>query len=63
MLNREAKRRNGGLGMNFRGSREIGVALAAQQGEWVSAQELSPVYLRPAQAERLRAERLNQENK
>ena len=41
----------------------VGVALAAQQGEWVSAQELSPVYLRPAQAERLRAERLNQENK
>ena len=29
MLNREAKRRNGGLGMNFRGSRELGVALAA----------------------------------
>lgn len=41
----------------------VGVALAAEQGEWVSAQELSPVYLRPAQAERLRAERLNQENK
>ena len=41
----------------------VGVALEAEQGEWVSAQELSPVYLRPAQAERLRAERLNQENK
>lgn len=41
----------------------VGVALAAERGEWVSAQELSPVYLRPAQAERLRAERLNQENK
>ena len=41
----------------------VGVALAAEQGEWVSAQELSPAYLRPAQAERLRAERLNQENK
>ena len=31
----------------------VGVALAAEQYEAVSAQELSPVYLRPAQAERL----------
>lgn len=41
----------------------VGVALAAEQGEVVSAQELLPVYLRPAQAERLRIERLNGENK
>lgn len=34
----------------------VGVALAAEQHEAVSAQELSPVYLRPAQAERLRNE-------
>ena len=34
----------------------VGVALAAEQYEAVSAQELSPVYLRPAQAERLRNE-------
>ena len=34
----------------------VGVALAAGQGEAISAQELSPVYLRPAQAERLRTE-------
>lgn len=41
----------------------VGVALAAEHGEIVSAQELSPVYLRPAQAERLRNERFHQENK
>ena len=29
MLNREAKRRNGGLGMNFKGCKELGVVLAA----------------------------------
>ena len=41
----------------------VGVGLAAEYGEIVSAQELSPVYLRPAQAERLRNERLHPENK
>ena len=35
----------------------VGVALAAEQYEAVSAQELAPVYLRPAQAERLRSEK------
>ena len=35
----------------------VGVALAAEQCETVSAQELVPVYLRPAQAERLRNEK------
>ena len=35
----------------------VGVALAAEAGEAVSAQELAPVYLRPAQAERLRSEK------
>ena len=35
----------------------VGVALAAEECETVTAQELSPVYLRPAQAERLRAEK------
>lgn len=39
----------------------VGVALAAEHGEKVSSQELAPVYLRPAQAERLRNERLHQE--
>lgn len=34
----------------------VGVAFAAEAGETVSAQELAPVYLRPAQAERLRTE-------
>ena len=37
----------------------VGVAFAAEQYEAVSAQELSPVYLRPAQAERLRTERVS----
>lgn len=32
----------------------VGVAFAAERMDTVSAQELSPVYLRPAQAERLR---------
>ena len=35
----------------------VGVALAAEHGTAVSAQELAPVYLRPAQAERLRMEK------
>ena len=42
----------------------VGVGLAAERayarGEAVSAQELLPVYLRPAQAERLRSSKLNQ---
>ncbi len=42
----------------------VGVGLAAERayarGEAVSAQELLPVYLRPAQAERLRSERTKQ---
>ena len=42
----------------------VGVGLAAERayarGEAVSAQELLPVYLRPAQAERLRSSQLNQ---
>ena len=37
----------------------VGVALAAEHGDAVSAQELLPVYLRPAQAERLRNANLN----
>lgn len=45
----------------------VGVALAAERayarGEAVSAQELLPVYLRPAQAERLRSAALQQEAK
>ncbi|MDO4812372.1 MAG: tRNA (adenosine(37)-N6)-threonylcarbamoyltransferase complex dimerization subunit type 1 TsaB, partial [Eubacteriales bacterium] len=41
----------------------VGVALAAEHGKSVSAQELLPVYLRPAQAERLRSERESRENK
>ena len=44
--------------------RAKGVGLAAERayarGEAVSAQELLPVYLRPAQAERLRSSKLNQ---
>lgn len=40
----------------------VGVALAAMEQETVSAQELSPVYLRPAQAERLRNARLTAES-
>ena len=35
----------------------VGVALTAEHGEAISAQELTPVYLRPAQAERLRNEK------
>lgn len=35
----------------------VGVALTAEHGEAISAQELAPVYLRPAQAERLRNEK------
>ena len=35
----------------------VGVALAAEHGEAIPAQELVPVYLRPAQAERLRNEK------
>ena len=42
----------------------VGVGLVAERayarGEAVSAQELLPVYLRPAQAERLRSSKLNQ---
>ena len=42
----------------------VGVGLVAERayarGEAVSAQELLPVYLRPAQAERLRSSQLNQ---
>lgn len=42
----------------------VGVGLAAERayarGETVSAQELLPVYLRPAQAERLRNAKLDQ---
>lgn len=45
----------------------VGAALAAERayarGEAVSAQELLPVYLRPAQAERLRSAALQQEAK
>lgn len=37
----------------------VGVGLAAEEGTPVSAQELSPVYLRVAQADRLRQEKLN----
>ena len=37
----------------------VGVALAAEEREAVTAQELLPVYLRPAQAERLRNAREN----
>lgn len=40
----------------------VGVALAAETHEAVSAQELLPVYLRPAQAERLRNTRLYQQS-
>ena len=35
----------------------VGVALAAEHSAAMTAQELSPVYLRPAQAERLRMEK------
>ena len=35
----------------------IGVAFSAEHGEAIPVQELAPVYLRPAQAERLRAEK------
>lgn len=41
----------------------VGVALAAEHSKSASAQELLPVYLRPAQAERLRSERESRENK
>lgn len=39
----------------------VGVGLAAQHGERVSAQQLAPVYLRMSQAERERAARLEKE--
>lgn len=39
----------------------VGVAMAAQLSERISAQELAPKYLRPSQAERERAARLKKE--
>lgn len=44
--------------MNLRFQTAFGVALAAEEGERVSAKELLPVYLRLSQAERERLEKL-----